>query len=402
MNLHEYQAKQLLARRGVRVPREIACRSLEEVARGAETLWSEGAPAVVVKAQIHAGGRGKGVFRSGLEGGVHLCRGREEVLEKAGAMLGQVLVTRQTGEEGRRVGALLLARAESILEEYYLSVLLDRASGRPVLMACREGGMDIEEVARTDPGAIHREEVDPAWGLMPFQARRAARHLGVPPDLLGRASALILRVWETWWECDASLVEINPLCLVEDGRGGREVAALDAKISIEDNALYRQKEIASMRDLSEEAPLEVEAGRHHLSYIKLEGDIACLVNGAGLAMAAMDIIKHYGGSPANFLDVGGGASREQVAAAFRIIMGDPDVRGIMVNIFGGIMRCDVIAEGIVEAVRETGLGLPLVVRLEGNNVRKGKEILSGSGLEIIRADTMAEAARTIVEAARAA
>ena len=399
MNLHEYQAKRLLARHGVRVPREVPCDSPAEADEAIDGLFAQGAEAVVVKAQIHAGGRGKGVFESGLEGGVQYCRQADEARDRARQMLGNMLVTRQTGPEGREVRTVLVARAERILREFYLSILLDRATGRPVLMACAEGGVDIEELAETRPEAILRESVDPAWGLMPYQARRVARHLGIPSPLLGRAATLLGGVWRTWWESDASLVEINPLCLVETGQGEREVAALDAKISIEDNALYRQKEIAALRDLREEAPLEIEAGRHHLNYIKLDGNIACLVNGAGLAMAAMDIIKHYGGSPANFLDVGGGASREQVTAAFRIIMSDRGVRGIMVNIFGGIMQCDVIADGIVAAVRETGLALPLVVRLEGNNVKRGKAILAESGLDIIRADTMAEAAERIVQAA---
>ena len=399
MNLHEYQAKRLLAAHGVPVPKEFPGKSVAEIRSIADRLFQEGAGALVVKAQIHAGGRGKGTFKNGLQGGVHLCRSAEEAEEKAQAMLGETLVTRQTGAEGKQVNVLLVAVAETIVKEFYLAVLLDRARELPVVMASAEGGMDIEEVAEKSPGSIYRTHVDPAWGLLPFQARKMAVWLGLPPQLLRQAEKLLHHVYRTWWESDASLIEINPLCLTKSGAGKPAVVALDAKISLDDNALYRQPDLAGLRDPSEEEPLEIEATRHHLNYIKLDGNIACLVNGAGLAMAAMDIIKHYGGNPANFLDVGGGASQEQVAAAFRIILSDANVKGILINIFGGIMQCDVIAQGIISAVRDTELNLPLVVRLEGNNVHLGNELLSQSGLDIIRSDSMADAAQKIIAAA---
>jgi succinyl-CoA synthetase beta subunit len=313
-------------------------------------------------------------------------------------MLGGTLVTKQTGPEGREVKTLLVASAENILNELYLAVLLDRETSKPLIMASTEGGMDIEEVAEKTPEKIVKLQVDPATGLMPHQARRIAASLGLPSELIGQASKLLMGVYQTFWQCDASLVEINPLCVVEKSDGSQAVAAVDAKISIDDNALYRHTSIQSMRDLGEEAPLEIEASKHDLNYIKLDGNIACLVNGAGLAMATMDIIKHYGGSPANFLDVGGGATTEQVTAAFRIILSDPNVKGILVNIFGGIMQCDVIAQGVVTAAKETNLSLPLVVRLEGNNVALGKEILQNSGLELVSGDSMADAAQKIVAA----
>jgi succinyl-CoA synthetase beta subunit len=293
------------------------------------------------------------------------------------------------------VRKVLVEAALEIVREYYLAVLLDRALGRPVIMASTEGGMDIEEVAARSPEKILKEVVDPAQGLMPFQTRRVALALDLRGEFLGETARLIAGVYQTWWDADASLVEINPLCVVR--QGGKEVlAALDAKISIEDNALYRQPKLQGMRDLDEEAPLEIEASKHGLNYIKLDGSIACLVNGAGLAMATMDIIQHFGGQPANFLDVGGGASQEQVTAAFQIILRDPHVKGILVNIFGGIMDCDVIAKGIVAAVKETGLKLPLVVRLEGNNSKAGNATLAASGLKLVSADSMADAARKAV------
>ena len=313
-------------------------------------------------------------------------------------MLGQVLVTKQTGPEGRRVSKLLIEAASIIKKEFYVAVLLDRAVSRPIVMASTEGGMDIEEVAARTPEKILRETINPALGMMPFQARKLAAALGLKGDLINAAAKSLLGVYKTWWECDASLVEINPLCLVEGADRKEAVMAVDAKISLDDNALYRHPNIQAMRDLNEEAPLETEAARFNLNYIKLDGNIACLVNGAGLAMATMDIIQHYGGSPANFLDVGGGASQEQVSAAFKIILSDPHVRGILVNIFGGIMDCNVIASGIVAAVRETGLKLPLVVRLEGNNVQAGKKTLAESGLTIVSGDSMADAAQKIVKA----
>jgi succinyl-CoA synthetase beta subunit len=315
-------------------------------------------------------------------------------------MLGNVLVTKQTGPEGRLVREVLVALAPAIKRELYVAVLLDRASSRPVIMASTEGGMDIEQVAETQPEKIFRETVDPAVGLMPYQARKLSAALGLKGDLISQGVKLLTGVYRTWWETDASLLEINPLCVVLDN-GVEKLLAVDAKLSLDDNALYRHPELQAMRDLEEEAPLEIEASKFGLNYIKLDGSIACLVNGAGLAMATMDIIQHYGGSPANFLDVGGGASQEQVAAAFRIILRDPHVNAILVNIFGGIMDCDVIAKGIVAAAQETALQLPLVVRLEGNNSQLGKKTLAESGLTIASATSMAEAAQKVVAAARA-
>jgi succinyl-CoA synthetase beta subunit len=398
MNLHEYQARQLLAQSGVALPPGEVC-DTPPAARGiAEKLFANGARLVVVKSQIHAGGRGKGVFRDGFKGGVKLCQTADEVLANARAMLGNVLVTKQTGAEGKRVSRLLVVLAPEIRKELYLAVLLDRATSRPVIMASTEGGVDIEEVAAKTPDKIVKEWIDPAVGLMPFQARNLAAALGLNGDLLGPAVKLISGVYQTWWACDATLVEINPLCVVAGHDGKRSLLAVDAKLSLDENALYRHPDLEAMRDLAEEAPLEIEAGQFNLNYIKLDGNIACLVNGAGLAMATMDIIQHYGGRPANFLDVGGGASAEQVAGAFKIIMKDPNVKGILVNIFGGIMDCDVIATGIVAAVKETGLTLPLVVRLEGNNVQAGKKTLAESGLTIISGDSMADAAQQVVKA----
>jgi succinyl-CoA synthetase beta subunit len=309
-----------------------------------------------------------------------------------------VLVTKQTGAEGRLVSKLLVAAAPNIQKELYLAVLLDRSSSRPVMMASTEGGMDIEEVAAKTPEKIIKETIDPATGMMPYQARKVAAALGLKGDLIGQAAKLLLGVYKTWWECDASLVEINPLCIIRTPEGKEALQAVDAKVSLDDNALYRHPDIQAMRDLGEEAPLETEASKFSLNYIKLDGSIACLVNGAGLAMATMDIIQHFGGRPANFLDVGGGASQDQVAAAFRIILKDPNVKGILVNIFGGIMDCNIIATGIVAAVKETGLKLPLVVRLEGNNVEAGNLSLAQSGLTILRADSMADAAEKVVKA----
>ena len=401
MNIHEYQAKELLARYGVNVPSCQACKTIEEAQSAAQSLFDAGHSLVVLKSQIHAGGRGKGTFKSGFKGGVHLCKSVDETVEKAKAMLGEVLVTKQTGPEGREVKTLLIASAEKIVKELYLAVLLDRNSSKPIVMASTEGGMDIEEVAEKSPEKIVKETIDPAMGMMPYQARKIAAALGLPSEFIGQASKLLMGVYKTFWNCDASMVEINPLCIVENVDGSQGIAAVDAKISLDDNALYRHKDIVEMRDLGEEAPLEIEAGKYDLNYIKLDGNIACLVNGAGLAMATMDIIKHYGGDPANFLDVGGGASREQVTAAFQIILSDPNVEGILVNIFGGIMQCDIIAEGVVAAAKETNLSIPLVVRLEGNNVEIGKRILNESGLELISGDSMADAAQKIVAAVKA-
>ena len=398
MNIHEYQAKELLAKHGVAVPSGHACQTVEQAVEVAKGLFDEGHSMIVIKAQIHAGGRGKGTFKSGFQGGVHLSRNLEDASAKIQSMLGEVLVTKQTGPEGRQVKTLLVASAESIVSELYLAVLLDRETSQPLIMASTEGGMDIEEVAEKSPEKIVKLQVDPSMGLMAHQARRIAAELQLPSGLIGQAAKCLMGVYQTFWECDASLVEINPFCIVEKADGSQAMAAVDAKISIDDNALYRHAAIQQMRDLGEEAPLEIEASRFDLNYIKLDGNIACLVNGAGLAMATMDIIKHYGGEPANFLDVGGGASTEQVTAAFRIILSDPNVKGILVNIFGGIMQCDVIAAGIVAAAKETNLSLPLVVRLEGNNVAIGKEILENSGLSLVSGDSMADAAQKIVAA----
>jgi succinyl-CoA synthetase beta subunit len=379
MNIHEYQAKQLLTRYGVAVPLEIPVFNLNEVRASADKITASGSSRVVVKSQIHAGGRGKGTFKSGFQGGVKVAASVDEAVGFAEKMLGNVLVTKQTGADGRKVQTLLLAAGAKIKKEFYLAVLLDRANSRPLIMASTEGGMDIEEVAEKFPEKIFKEHIDPAVGIMPFQARKISAALGLKGDLFNAGVKLITGVYNTWWECDAAMVELNPLAVI-------------------DNALYRHKDILEMRDLNEEAPLEIEASKFSLNYIKLDGSIACLVNGAGLAMATMDIIQHFGGSPANFLDVGGGASKEQVTAAFKIILSDPNVKGILVNIFGGIMDCNVIATGIVAAVKETGLKLPLVVRLEGNNVLAGKKTLAESGVAIITGDSMADAAQKIVKA----
>jgi succinyl-CoA synthetase beta subunit len=398
MNIHEYQAKQLLAQYGVSVPSGEVCDTPEVAKKIATDLIAKGATLIAVKSQIHSGGRGKGTFKSGYQGGVKLCKTADDVYEKAKAMLGNVLVTKQTGAEGRLVSKLLIADAPHIQKELYLAVLLDRGSSRPIVMASTEGGMDIEEVAAKTPEKIIKETIDPAVGMMPYQARKIAVALGLKGDLIAQGAKLLMGVYKTWWECDASLVEINPLCII-DGAGGKQMLqAVDAKLSLDDNALYRHPNIQAMRDLGEEAPLEIEASKFSLNYIKLDGSIACLVNGAGLAMATMDIIQHFGGQPANFLDVGGGASKEQVTAAFKIILQDAHVKGILVNIFGGIMDCNVIATGIVAAVKETGLKLPLVVRLEGNNVDAGKKTLADSGLPIISGTSMADAAQKVVKA----
>lgn len=402
MNIHEFQAKQLLSKYGVAVPAGEVCDSADKAKSIAEQLFKNGASMVVVKSQIHAGGRGKGTFKSGFRGGVKLCRSAEEAFENARGMLGNVLVTKQTGPEGRLVSKVLVAMAPEIQKELYVAVLLDRAISRPVLMASTEGGMDIEEVADKTPEKITKEPIDPAVGMMPYQARKVAAALGLKGDLLNQGAKSLQGIYRTWWECDASLVEINPFCVVLSKDGKQSILAVDAKLSLDDNALYRHPDLQAMRDLAEEAPLETEASKFNLNYIKLDGAIACLVNGAGLAMATMDIIQHFGGRPANFLDVGGGASQEQVAAAFQIILQDPNVKGILVNIFGGIMDCDVIAKGIVAAVKQTGLKLPLMVRLEGNNVAAGKKTLADSGLTIISADSMADAAQKVVKAVAAA
>ena len=398
MNIHEYQAKQLLAKYGVAVPLEIPAKSFEEVRPAAEKIAASGSTKVVVKSQIHAGGRGKGTFKSGFQGGVKVAGSADEAVSFAEKMLGNVLVTKQTGADGRKVQTLLISEGAKIKKEFYLAVLLDRANSRPLIMASTEGGMDIEEVAEKSPEKIFKEWIDPAVGIMPFQARKISAALGLKGDLFNAGVKLITGVYNTWWECDAAMVELNPLAVIELRDGKEIVVALDAKISLDDNSLYRHKDILEMRDLNEEAPLEIEASKFSLNYIKLDGSIACLVNGAGLAMATMDIIQHFGGSPANFLDVGGGASKDQVTAAFKIILSDPNVKGILVNIFGGIMDCNVIATGIVAAVKETHLNIPLVVRLEGNNVPAGKKTLAESGVAIITGDSMADAAQKVVKA----
>ena len=384
MNLHEYQAKQVLAGFGVPVPRGVPVLAPGEVEAAVDEL---GGPVWVVKAQIHAGGRGKA-------GGVKVCTSRDEAMETARAMFGRVLVTHQTGPAGRAVRRVYLEEGAAIAHEYYLGAVVDRESGRVALMASRQGGVDIEEVAARSPEAIVTVTVDPASGFQPHHGRGLAFGLGLTGAAAKAAGALARAVHDAVLGCDASLVEINPLIETEDGA----LVALDAKVGIDDNALFRRKEIAALRDPDEEDPAERAAAEHGLSYVKLDGNIGCMVNGAGLAMATMDIIKLHGAEPANFLDVGGGASREKVTEALKIILSDANVRGILVNIFGGIMRCDVIAEGIVAAAREVELGLPLVVRLEGTNVEKGKAILAGAGIDLIAADDLGDAAAKVVQA----
>jgi succinyl-CoA synthetase beta subunit len=395
MNIHEYQGRELFKKFGVATPPGGVARSLDEAETVAKSL---GAKKLVVKAQIHAGGRGKGTFANGFQGGVKLCDTPEQVYDLASKMLGQRLVTHQTGPEGRVVNNVLVTEAVDILRELYFAILLDRASGAPLVIASTEGGVEIETVAEKTPEKILREPVHPLLGLQPYQARKLARNLGFSGGQIAEAAKLFLAVHKLFIACDCSLVEINPLVVTKAGA----VLALDAKFNFDDNALYRHPDILAMRDIAEEDPREVEASKFSLNYIGLDGNIACLVNGAGLAMATMDIIKYAGGEPANFLDVGGGASKDQVAAAFKIILSDPQVKGILVNIFGGIMDCDVIANGIVAAARETSLHIPLVVRLEGNNVAAGKKTLAESGLTIIGADDLADAARKIVAAVKAA
>lgn len=388
MNIHEYQAKILFDQFEVPNPRGMVATTAEEAAAAAVELGGE---RVVVKSQVHAGGRGKGTFKSGFQGGVHLVA-PAEVAGIAENMIGETLVTKQTGEEGRLVRKVMVGEAVDVGHEYYLAILIDRATCCPVIVASTEGGMDIEEVAESHPDKILREHVHPLMGLQPYEVRKLTAGLGFAGDEAKQFGRLLRNLYRLFLECDCSMVEINPLVRTVDGR----VLALDAKFNFDDNALYRHPEIVEFRDTGEEDPREVEASRHSLNYIGLDGNIACLVNGAGLAMATMDIIKHHGGEPANFLDVGGGASREQVAAAFKIILSDEAVKAILVNIFGGIMDCDVIAHGVVAACREVGLPIPLVVRLEGNNVAAGKATLASSGLNIIAADNLADAASKAV------
>jgi len=400
MNLHEYQAKELMARHGVQVPPGHPATSIDEANEAIQQLFDTGHKRVVVKSQIHAGGRGKGTFKDGFKGGVHLADSPEDANAKAEAMFGNILVTKQTGEVGKQVNRLLIASAQKIKNEYYVAVLLDRSKGRPIIMASAEGGMNIEEVAEESPEKIFKETIDPDLGLQAYQGRKIAIALGLRGKLINQCGRLLQYLYDTWAGCDASMLEVNPMALIENEDGTESVVALDAKMSIDSNAMFRHPDIKAMRDISEEDALEVEAGKHDLNYIKLEGNIACLVNGAGLAMSTMDAIKHYGGDPANFLDVGGGATQEQVKAAFEIILSDPAVKAILINIFGGIMNCNTIAQGVVAAARETDLKLPLVVRLEGNNVEAGRKTLADSGLPLITAESMAEAAQKSVEAAK--
>ena len=393
MNIHEYQAKQLFERFGVATPKGIAAATAQEAAQTARNM---GLSQYVVKAQVHAGGRGKGTFKNGFKGGVHVVKSVEEVEEVAGKMLNQVLVTKQTGETGKLVSKIMVAEAVDLKKECYFAILQDRARECPVIVASTEGGMDIEEVAATRPEAISREHIDPALGILPFQALKIAVALGLTGPLLRQATKLITNVYKLFTALDCSLVEINPLVVTTDDR----VCALDAKFNFDDNALYRHPEIMEMRDETEEDPREVEAGKYDLNYIGLDGNIGCMVNGAGLAMATMDIIKYYGGEPANFLDVGGSATEEMVTNAFRILTSDKNVKALLVNIFGGIMRCDVIAQGIVAAAKNIDMKIPLVVRLEGTNVEIGKKILADSGISIIPADNLDEAAQKAVAAVK--
>jgi len=390
MNIHEYQAHALFEKFGVPSPKGFPATTQGGIDEALAKL-AEGP--TVVKSQIHAGGRGKGTFIDGFQGGVKVCKSKAEAKIMAGKMLGNTLVTKQTGPAGRKVQTILFTEASTIKKEYYLSILLDRVTSRPVIIASTEGGMNIEEVAANTPEKICKVYVDPAYGLADYQIRHIVFALGFNPTESKHATKLIRSLYNLYWECDASMVEINPLITTADDH----VMALDAKVNFDDNALFRHPELVALRDLAEEDPKEVEASKYNLSYIALDGNIACLVNGAGLAMSTMDIIKHYGGNPANFLDVGGGASKDQVVSAFKIILNDPNVKGIFVNIFGGIMDCNVIAMGVVEAVKEVGLKLPLVVRLEGNNVVAGKKTLADSGLTIVSGDSMADAAQKIVK-----
>ena len=395
MNIHEYQAKQLFERFGIATPQGAPAetpRQAEQVAAGLQSSH------LVVKAQIHAGGRGKGTFTNGFKGGVHLCSSGAEARSLAEKMIGQTLVTHQTGPAGKVVRKVLIAESVEIERENYFAILMDRATGSPVVVASTEGGVEIERVAEEHPEKIFREPVHPLLGLQPYQALKLGRALGFSGDQLKAAAKLFANLFKLFVSLDCSMVEINPLVVTKKG----EIYALDAKFNFDDNALYRHPEIVAMRDVEEEDAREVEASKYSLNYIGLDGNIACLVNGAGLAMATMDIIKYAGGEPANFLDVGGGASEQQVTEAFKILVSDQNVRAILVNIFGGIMRCDVIAQGIINAVKAVSLPVPLVVRLEGTNVDLGKKLLAESHLPIQAATDLAEAARMVVAAAKAA
>jgi len=387
MNIHEFQAKEILKRFGVVVPRSIVAATAEDAKKAAQEL---GGGVCVVKAQIHAGGRGKG-------GGVKVVKSPDEAAARAGEMLGKNLVTHQTGPEGRRVRRVLVEQGLNIARELYLAMVLDRTQSRVTVICSSEGGVEIEEVAEKHPEKILKETIDPVVGLTAFQCRRVAFALGIPAELTGKFVGVMQGLYRAYDECDAALAEINPLVITKEG----QVLALDAKMNFDSNAFFRQKDIVALRDTDEEDPREVEASKFDLSYISLDGNIACMVNGAGLAMATMDIIKFYGGEPANFLDVGGGADKAKVANAFHILLADDRVKGVLINIFGGIMRCDILAQGVVDAARELSIKVPLVVRMQGTNVEQGRMILAGSGLTIITAETMAEAAEKIVNAVKA-
>jgi len=397
MNIHEYQAKQLLARYGVAVPKGFVAYTAEEAEKAAQQLPG---PVWVVKSQIHAGGRGAGRFEGDPngKGGVRVVKSVADVKSNAAAMLGKVLVTKQTGPKGKEVKRLYVEDGCDIKCELYLSMLVDRATGRVTIVASTEGGMEIEEVAAKHPEKIVKVAIDPVTGLQGHHARRVAFGLGLAGKQVGTAVRFLDAMYKAFIDLDASVVEVNPLVVT----GAGDVIALDAKMNFDDNALFRHKDVAELRDTDEEDPMELEAGKYELNYVKLDGNIGCMVNGAGLAMATMDIIKLHGGEPANFLDVGGGATKERVTAAFKLILSDPNVEGILVNIFGGIMRCDVIAEGVVAAAREVALNVPLVVRLEGTNVELGKKIMKQSGLPILSADNLADAAEKIVKAVKEA
>jgi len=398
MKIHEYQAKELLRAEGVPVPRSQVAFSAAEARAAAEKIIAEtGNEVVVVKSQIHAGGRGKGRFKEHPDlGGVKVVKGAATAADVASKMLGSTLVTVQTGPDGKQVKRLLIEQGMDIKNELYLGATLDRSAGRTTIMASTEGGMEIEEVAAKTPEKILREAIDPAVGLRPFQAGKIAFGLGLDPDVRKKMTKFLHKLAAAYQRLDCSLLEINPLVITAQG----DVLALDAKATFDDNALYRHKDVEDQRDPDEEDPAELEAKAHDLSYVKMDGTIGCMVNGAGLAMATMDIIKFFGAEPANFLDVGGGATVDKVTAAFKIITRDPRVRGILVNIFGGIMRCDTIAEGVVAAVKETGLRVPLVVRLEGTNVERGKEILENSGLNLVTGTSLRDGAEKIVELAK--
>src|SRR3990170_1205865 len=392
MNIHEYQAKELLAKYGVPVPAGFAALSVDQAVEAAGKLPG---PLWVVKSQIHAGGRGKGRFKElgeGAKGGVRLAHSIEEVREHSAEMLGKTLVTIQTGPAGKQVQRLYITDGVDIAKEFYLALLVDRSTGRIAVVASTEGGMDIEAVAHDTPEKIETITIDPATGLMPHHGRAVAAALGLSGDLAKQATNVLAKLYDAFLGTDASQIEINPLAVTDDGK----LLVLDAKVGFDSNAMFRHKDLAELRDLTEEDPMEIEASKYDLAYIKLDGDIGCMVNGAGLAMATMDIIKLNGAFPANFCDVGGGANKEKVTAAFKIILSDPAVKGILVNIFGGIMKCDIIANGIVEAAKEVNLSVPLVVRLEGTNVQQGKDILANSGLPIVPADDLGDAAKKIV------